>query len=82
MESALPPHAQPNRQLRQPASRASLTPSQRIRSPSPGPAAARNGTPGRPANHSRNASAASSIRKSPVAQMREEFDELKLKVIL
>lgn len=66
-------------------SRASLVSNGRPRSPHtrspPPPGAAPSArSSARPPSHSRNSSAASSIRKSPVAQMREEFDELKVKV--
>ncbi|KAL1929397.1 hypothetical protein VTP01DRAFT_1535 [Rhizomucor pusillus] len=65
-------------------SRASLVSNGRPRSPHtrspPPPGAAPSArSSARPPSHSRNSSAASSIRKSPVAQMREEFDELKVK---
>ncbi|KAI7861029.1 SH3-binding, glutamic acid-rich protein-domain-containing protein [Circinella umbellata] len=77
------------KQVRRPASRTSLaqrspSPDNRPRSPHTRPPPPPGTAPSvrssaRPGSHSRNASTASSIRKSPVAQMREEFDDLKLK---
>ncbi|KAI8140517.1 hypothetical protein BJV82DRAFT_220289 [Fennellomyces sp. T-0311] len=77
------------KQLRRPTSRSSIarpaSPDNRPRSPHTRPPPPPGTAPSvrssaRPGSHSRNASTASSVRKSPVAQMREEFDELKLKV--
>ena len=78
------------KQVRRPASRTSIaqrspSPDNRPRSPHTRPPPPPGTAPSvrssaRPGSHSRNASTASSIRKSPVAQMREEFDDLKLKV--
>ncbi|KAI9250519.1 SH3-binding, glutamic acid-rich protein-domain-containing protein [Phascolomyces articulosus] len=78
----------PGKQVRRPTSRTSLarspSPDNRPRSPHTRPPPPPGTAPSvrssaRPGSHSRNASNASSIRKSPVAQMREEFDELKVK---
>ncbi|KAI9488894.1 SH3-binding, glutamic acid-rich protein-domain-containing protein [Zychaea mexicana] len=76
------------KQVRRPTSRTSLarspSPDNRPRSPHTRPPPPPGTAPSvrssaRPSSHSRNASNASTIKKSPVAQMREEFDELKVK---
>ncbi|KAI9312009.1 SH3-binding, glutamic acid-rich protein-domain-containing protein [Dichotomocladium elegans] len=70
---------------RKPTSRASSprprSPATRPQAPPPGtaPSVRSSARPTSTSSHSRNPSTASTVRKSPVAQLREDFDELKVK---